>query len=117
MFGEVSLSNYATIARLGSQGDEVLSIQRSLQLLGYDIGLADGVYGTVTGKAVWDFQGDHGIPQNGEVDQRTWEAIHNEASKVVSVQPLTPASDKVETKQSFSPALLLLALLALKSRG
>ena len=45
-----------TLSKLGSSGEEVKSIQRKLNSLGYYKGSIDGIYGTETKKAVTSFQ-------------------------------------------------------------
>lgn len=49
--------------------------QRTLGLLGYDPGAADGVYGEQTRQALQNFQRDHGLPASGKLDAATLRAL------------------------------------------
>lgn len=64
----------------GDHGDEVSSIQRKLQLMGYLEDIADGVYGGNTEAAVRDFQNDHGLSLSGAVDRKTLDRLNTEYS-------------------------------------
>ncbi len=65
--------------RIGSRGDTVEALQEYLNALAQNSGgetiPADGVYGARTAQAVRTFQAQVGLPQTGEVDRRTWEAV------------------------------------------
>ncbi len=65
--------------RIGSSGDTVEALQEYLNALLQSTGgeqiATDGVYGARTAQAVREFQAEVGLPQTGEVDRRTWEAI------------------------------------------
>lgn len=50
------------------RGDDVLELQRSLNLLGFNAGPEDGIYGQKTDKAVLDFQKNSGLIVDGMVD-------------------------------------------------
>lgn len=56
---------YYAVSKLGSTGDEVKSIQRKLQSLGYYKGGIDGIYGNATKSAVTQFQKNCGITADG----------------------------------------------------
>lgn len=54
--------------RRGSIGEAVMTLQKSLIMLGYDVGhitKADGKYGPATENGVKKFQGEHGLPVTG----------------------------------------------------
>ncbi len=70
------------VLRVGSQGNEVRSVQQRLQILGYYRGDIDGVFGPITEQAVRAFQKDQGLDPNGMVEtitlnalQKTWDLI------------------------------------------
>jgi len=67
----------ATVAQAG-RGEfdtNVLSAQRNLSAVGYLPGTSDGIMGPKTRAALIDFQGDHALPQTGEVDTATRQAL------------------------------------------
>ena len=53
------------VARQGSTGNEVKSIQKKLKELGYYKGEIDGIYGSKTKSAVISFQKNCGLPADG----------------------------------------------------
>jgi hypothetical protein len=63
--------------RRGSRGDLVVSLQRCLSQLGYDLGPAgvDGRFGPATEAAVRRFQSDNRLQVDGIVGPQTWGAI------------------------------------------
>ncbi len=78
------LSNTAfaspTLSR-NSRGDDVLTLQKKLYLIGYDITELDGVYGKETERAVAAFQHDHKISVTGIVTNVTWRALRKAKEK------------------------------------
>lgn len=74
--------------REGSTGGDVVSLQYFLNLLSPFVDFispipTDGVYGAGTRNAVLAFQRYKGLPQTGEVDERTWNSIYSAYSGVV----------------------------------
>ena len=59
----------------GARGPQVKALQEALADLDYPVGNKDGTFGGLTRAAVLAFQADNGLITNGEVDQRTWEAM------------------------------------------
>jgi peptidoglycan hydrolase-like protein with peptidoglycan-binding domain len=56
----------------GDRGDSVKSVQQALVSQGISVaGGVDGVFGAATEAAVKAFQGQHGLPQSGKVDDAT----------------------------------------------
>lgn len=53
----------------------VRETQRTLNSLGYDAGLIDGVYGRRTASALRQFQRDHGLPASGDVTPEVLSAL------------------------------------------
>lgn len=67
--------------KLNSRGEDVLTLQKKLYLVGYNITEFDGVYGEETKKAVSAFQRDHKITVTGIVTNVTWRALRKEKEK------------------------------------
>ena len=59
----------------GSRGDDVKKLQETLNALGYDCGVADGIFGAKTEAAVRNFQRDHNLAVDGVAGRMTWAAI------------------------------------------
>lgn len=58
--------------RQGSRGTAVVSLQRRLHGLGYDVGPFDGVFGAQTYHGVVAFQKVNNLPRDGIVGPSTW---------------------------------------------
>ena len=69
-----------TLAR-NSRGNDVLTLQKKLYLIGYDITELDGVYGNETERAVAAFQHDNKISVTGIVTNVTWRALKKAKGK------------------------------------
>lgn len=63
------------VIRMGSQGNEVRTVQQRLQILGYYRGDIDGVYGPITEQAVRAFQKDQGLDPDGIFGALTLNAL------------------------------------------
>src|SRR5262245_19490813 len=57
------------------RGDDVRALQSGLNLLGFDTGREDGIFGERTDRAVHEFQRNVGLPMDGIVGVSTHEAI------------------------------------------
>ena len=77
------------LLKIGSRGDEVLSLQNRLIALGYLTGKADGIYGTQTARAVTSFQKANNLKADGLAGQDTLSLISsvNASSNVPSQTP------------------------------
>ena len=64
-----------------SRGNDVLTLQKKLYLIGYNITEFDGVYGNETEKAVSAFQRDNKISVTGVVTNVTWRALKKAKDK------------------------------------
>ncbi len=62
---------------LNSKGKDVLTLQKKLYVIGYEITELDGEFGEETKKAVSDFQEDNGLTVTGVVTNATWRALKN----------------------------------------
>jgi peptidoglycan hydrolase-like protein with peptidoglycan-binding domain len=63
------------LLRTGSRGAAVVSLQRRLTTLHYDVGPIDGVFGYSTYHGVVAFQKVNGLVRDGIVGPRTWAAL------------------------------------------
>jgi len=64
------------ILRIGSRGEDVRNLQLGLAYLGYHPGIADGVFGEGTERAVSAFQTASGLLSDGEVGDSTLSAYN-----------------------------------------
>ena len=71
------------VLRRGSQGDEVMDLQTSLQALSVDCDL-DGVFGPKTEAAVKHFQLAYGLDADGVAGPKTLELLQEEVAKLES---------------------------------
>ena len=63
------------VLRKGSKGEQVKTLQRLLNAMGYDCGTVDGVFGSRTLIAVKEFQKANGLTVDGVVGGKTWNAL------------------------------------------
>ena len=57
------------------RGDDVRALQAALNVLGFDVGREDGIFGQRTDRAVRQFQRNVGLPSDGIVGSTTIEAV------------------------------------------
>lgn len=77
----ISVTNRSIVSR-GSFGDDVKALQQILNLIGYSLD-ADGDFGSLTYRAVIDFQTSHQLDADGYVGKMTW----TELGKALSAVP------------------------------
>ena len=65
----------AAVLKKGSQGDEVVTLQKKLKQWGYYSGAVDGIFGSGTQKAVEYFQRKNGLTADGVVGTKTAAAL------------------------------------------
>ena len=82
-----------------SRGEDVLTLQKKLYLIGYNITEFDGVYGAETEKAVSAFQRDNKITVTGIVTNVTWRALKKAKEKKGRVLPAIKPLKTVDTKK------------------
>ncbi len=63
------------VLELGDRGEAVRALQEQLNALGYAAGVADGIFGRNTRRAVLAFQDEHGLEPTGVVNAETAAAI------------------------------------------
>ena len=66
---------YADAYQEGDKGEDVTAIQTQLAALGYNVGSADGSFGSLTTHAVKAFQRDRGLETDGIVGSATYKAL------------------------------------------
>lgn len=71
----------STTLRIGSSGVEVKTLQTNLNNLGYSLTM-DGSFGTLTERAVIDYQKRHGLEADGIVGSKTSTSIEAELKKL-----------------------------------
>lgn len=59
----------------GSRGDDVKELQKILTEKGFSCGVADGIFGKATKKAVIEYQNSKGLVADGIVGEKTWKAL------------------------------------------
>lgn len=69
------VNNGYALSKMGSRGEEVKKIQTALRDLGYFKSKIDGIYGTITKKAVERFQKDKGLTVDGIAGKNTLKAL------------------------------------------
>ncbi len=93
-----------TLSR-NSRGTDVLTLQKKLYLIGYDITELDGVFGNETERAVAAFQHDHKISVTGVVTNVTWRALQKAKEKKGRRLPEIKVKPSSEVDLSKSPSL------------
>ena len=57
------------------RGDDVVALQQSLALLGFDPGRVDGIFGPLTESGLQEFQRNYGLPSTGTLTRSTLTAL------------------------------------------
>lgn len=68
-------------------GEDVRALQERMLEMGYDVGRADGIYGSRTARAVAQFQREVGLPPDGACGPHTMHALRRLGRKVVGGRP------------------------------
>lgn len=90
-----------------SRGNDVLTLQKKLYLVGYEITEFDGVFGDETARAVSAFQRDHKITVTGVVTNVTWRALRKTKDKKGRKLPaITPATNVKPTTSGDTSAIV-----------
>jgi N-acetylmuramoyl-L-alanine amidase len=71
------------------RGDDVRALQRRLNLLGFDPGREDGIFGEQTARAILDFQANVGLDRDGIAGPTTTDALDRLLAAPVSTQGRT----------------------------
>ena len=67
--------NACIMVRIGARGNITRWIQNRLNSLGYNCGVADGIFGNGTKQAVMKLQSSRGLTVDGIVGKNTWRAL------------------------------------------
>ena len=59
----------------GSKGEQVKTVQRLFNAMGYDCGTVDGIFGTKTKNATISFQQSCELSADGIIGEKTWNAL------------------------------------------
>lgn len=90
------MSNGYVVLRPTMRNFYVGLAQEQLNMLGYDAGYVDNIYGTRTTEAVKRFQAFVGLPQTGEIDPRTWRRLFG--GRPLPALPVPYAASGVEAE-------------------
>lgn len=71
----VTIPSSNPVLKLGVKSEDVKNLQITLSALGYNVGVADGDFGTQTQAAVKAFQKKYGLSQDGVVGTNVWNAL------------------------------------------
>jgi N-acetylmuramoyl-L-alanine amidase len=74
------------------RGDDVRALQATLNLLGFDAGREDGIFGERTDRAVHEFQRNVGLPPDGIVGVTTVEALRR-------LRPVGPGPGRASVRE------------------
>ncbi len=92
-------SSKQSILELGSEGDNVKTLQTQLKELGYYNDLIDGQYGTTTRNAVTKFQQGRGLLTDGVAGSQTRKLLQAEVGKKLSIVASSTLPPKTQTTQ------------------
>ncbi len=86
------------LLKLGSRGPDVVELQTKLNYVGFNVGKADGIFGTMTEQGVKSFQKANGLTQDGIVGAMTTKSLNT-----IYLQRLSPgkASDIISTAKQY----------------
>ena len=93
----------------GMKGPKVAEVQECLSAKGVDAASSDGVFGKGTKAKVMEFQRTNNIEATGVVDQKTWDALHN--------QPAATLASGSEPADSEPPSRLTSEVLTYLENG
>lgn len=102
---------HAAVYSWGSSGDMVIKIQSNLKKWGYYTGSVDGIFGTLTSKAVRSFQSKNGLTVDGVVGKATLAALGLNESTGTSGSTSTAAGNQ------DSNLYLLARIISAEARG
>jgi N-acetylmuramoyl-L-alanine amidase len=74
------------------RGDDIAALQSSLNLLGFDAGKEDGIFGQRTDRAVREFQKNVGLPSDGIVGSTTVE-------RLTRLRPVGPGPSRAAVRE------------------
>ena len=78
------------------RGDDVVSLQQSLSLLGFDPGRVDGIFGPLTETALADFQANIALPSNGTLTLATLHQLERLAPRDTNRRMVSEVRQRVD---------------------
>lgn len=84
------------VSRPFLRGDDVVTLQQSLSLLGFDPGRVDGIFGPLTETALADFQANVGLPQDGTLTMSTLRELERLAPRDTSKRMVSEVRQRVD---------------------
>lgn len=92
------------VLRIGSTGDDVVSLQLALVAVGLLAGEPTGQFDVVTQKAVMEVQRRGGLPQTGVMDESAWNVLFQmQASVAPSPDTYTPGTGPTPSTTYLDP--------------
>ncbi len=103
----ISVTNRSIVSR-GSYGEDVKALQQILNMVGYGLD-ADGDFGSLTHRAVVDFQTKHQLDADGYVGKMTWAELgkvqgSNTTDQTATQQPTEQGSTQGSDAQESTSA-------------
>lgn len=84
------------VSRPFLRGDDVVTLQQSLSLLGFDPGRVDGIFGPLTEAALADFQANVGLPQDGTLTLATLRELERLAPRDTTKRMVSEVRQRVD---------------------
>ena len=78
------------------RGDDVVTLQQSLSLLGFDPGRVDGIFGPLTETALADFQANIALPPNGTLTMATLQQLERLAPRDTNRRMVSEVRQRVD---------------------
>lgn len=91
------------IFKIGSRGNQVQDIQEALLARGYELGVADGIFGNATRRAVTKYQIENDLNGDGVVGPLTWQKLL--PSSIPSIPELRVPDNREEVFDIFGDPL------------
>ncbi|MBQ8554302.1 MAG: peptidoglycan-binding protein [Clostridia bacterium] len=89
-----------TTLKKGMRGTDVTNLQERLITLGYLSGTADGIYGTDTAEAVYNFQKRNGLVRDGVAGAKTLAALYSTTAVTPTATPAPTGTPEPATIQT-----------------
>lgn len=90
------------------RGDDVVALQQSLALLGFDPGRVDGIFGALTEVAVTEFQRNYGLDPTGIVNRDTLTALRRLVPRDQSRRLVTEVRQRSSLIREATSAVVVL---------
>jgi len=97
LLDKAQLKEEQIIGTVSGYSPRAEEIQKILKEAGFEPGPTDGVMGSLTRKAIREFQKEKGLWSSGKVDSKTWLELNREkevVKKEAAAQPLALPSEK-----------------------